>query len=193
MGSSTSKLTFFLRSHFDLDKLNFRIFVRPKSKVKTHDKCVEIHVATCKRCDNSVRFHEDAEEKFQGVSIEAVPSLMPQVKSASLPPTRHSRRHQMARPNCHVSFSEAQANRRCCPRFIKDTKHIQCRFCKNEIDRIALLEFMRLERECEIQNNKEKDISKLGMTKSGLRIGEPLTHSTPLKSSPLPCRVVHFA
>lgn len=190
MGSSTSKFQFYLRSRFDLDKVNFGIFFKPKSKAKMYDKCVEIHTATCIKCENGVHFEEDAKGNFGGATLEAVPTSMPHIKASSLPPMHKHRVYVKSKRECHISFSEDQSNRQHCPRFIKDTKHIQCRFCKNEIDRIALLEFMRLERECEVQSNYETDISKTRTAKPGLRVGEPLTHSTPLKSSPMPCRVV---
>lgn len=36
----------------------------------------------------------------------------------------------------------------------KDTTHLHCRFCKDEVERIDLLEFVRLERECELTVRK---------------------------------------
>nr|CDS21798.1 kinesin protein [Echinococcus granulosus] len=169
--------------------------VKPQGSGIVHDKCVEIQMPPCRRCGIDLTI-EKSIRRMEQISVDVSSPSDLYVSDIPTPTARCSRRYQKSMKKETINdfgFAENLSTRPRFPRFIKDAKHIQCRHCKDEVDRIALMEFLRLEHECEMQGNTRRKIVKTRKEKNRRKIGEPLTHSTPLKTSPLPCRDNHSA
>lgn len=189
MGSRISKFQNVFRSHFHLRHFHFGAVVEPQGNESVHDKCVEIQMPPCRRCENEVII-EKTTKRTERILLDALSPADLYASSLPTPTSRCLRRHQTdpKEASYNIGFAENLSTRPQVPRFIKDAKHIQCRHCKDEVDRIALMEFLRLEHECEMQSNARRGIVKARRAKYGRKVREPLTHSTPLKTSPLPPR-----
>ncbi|KAL5970948.1 hypothetical protein TSMEX_001255 [Taenia solium] len=169
---------------------HFGAVVEPQGHRGVHDKCVEIQMPPCRRCGNEVVI-EKTTRRMERISLDAISPTDLYPSNLPMPTARCLRSHQAdvkKETSYNFGFAENLSTRPRFPRFIKDTKHIQCRHCKDEVDRIALMEFLRLEHECEMQSNARRGVIKARKAKDGRKVREPLTHSTPLKTSPLPPR-----